>query len=232
MPGTTLKQQNAHLLKLLEQAGLDSAQREVAARVQTVLNDELHHRMKNMLAMVTAIVRQSLRLAADLSQAEAAIGARLVAMAKAHDVLLKADWHAADLATVIRGAIEQHTSAQGRITVKGAAIEVASSSILPLSLLLNELCTNATKYGALSKESGSVAVSWAEDAAGKSLIVRWVERGGPQVAPPAARGFGTRLIESGIPRQFGGTGVLHFLPAGVEFELTVPLERLKPAGAA
>lgn len=231
MPGTTLKQQNANLLKLLEQAGLDSAQREIAARVQTVLTDELHHRMKNMLAMVTAIVRQSLRSAADLAEAEAAIGARLIAMAKAHDVLLKADWQAADLATVIQAAIEQHTSAQGRIAVAGPTLEVASSSILPLSLLFNELCTNAAKYGALSKDGGKVAVSWTDDAAKKSLILRWVEKGGPKVAPPGARSFGTKLIESGIPKQFGGTGVLHFLPSGVEFELAVPLERLRPQGA-
>src|SRR5665213_1606650 len=104
----TLTVQNAYLTKMLKQAGLDAEAQVVAARIQSVLTDELHHRMKNMLTMVTAIVRQSLRSAKDLAQAEAAIGVRLVAMAKAHDLLLKADWQAADLATVIRAAIEQH----------------------------------------------------------------------------------------------------------------------------
>ena len=226
MPGTTLKEQNATLLKLLEQAGLDSKQRDVAARVQTVLTNELHHRMKNMLTMVTAIVRQSLRSASDLAQAEAAIGARLVAMAKAHDVLLKADWQATDLGTVVRAAVEQHCNPSGRIAVQGEALRIASAAILPLSLLFNELCTNATKYGALSQDDGAVAISWTTDTA--NLVLRWVEKSGPPVAPPRLKSFGTRLIESGIPRQLGGTGVLSFPPPGVVFELAVPLGRLRP----
>ncbi|MES2293741.1 MAG: sensor histidine kinase [Pseudomonadota bacterium] len=230
MPGTNLKEQNATLLKLLEQAGLDSKQRDIAARVQTVLTNELHHRMKNMLTMVTAIVRQSLRSASDLAQAEAAIGARLVAMAKAHDVLLKSDWQAADLATVVRAAIEQHCNPSGRIVMQGEALQIASAAILPLSLLFNELCTNATKYGALSKDDGAVTISWTRDAA--NLALRWVESGGPPVVPPRLKSFGTRLIENGIPRQLGGTGLLSFPPSGVVFELTLPLARLRPLGDA
>jgi two-component sensor histidine kinase len=228
LPGTTLREQNATLLKLLEQAGLDSQQRDIAARVQTVLTNELHHRMKNMLTMVTAIVRQSLRSAETLAEAEAAIGARLVAMAKAHDVLLKADWQAADLATVIRAAIEQHRNPSGRIAVHGEMLKIASAAILPLSLLFNELCTNATKYGALSNERGAVAISWISDAATETFVLRWAESGGPPVTAPGVRGFGTRLIENGIPRQLGGTGVLSFPPSGALFELTMPLARLRP----
>lgn len=230
LQGTDLKEQNATLLKLLEQAGLDSKQRDIAARVQTVLTDELHHRMKNMLTMVTAIVRQSLRSADTLAQAEAAIGARLVAMAKAHDVLLKVNWRAADLETVIRAAIEQHCDPSGRIAVDRKMLAIDSAAILPLSLLFNELCTNATKYGALSKDDGAVTISWTSD--GANLILAWVEKGGPPVAPPRLKSFGTRLIESGIPRQLGGTGVLSFPPSGVVFELTVPLARLQPVGHA
>ena len=226
MPGTDLKEQNATLLKLLEQAGLDSQQRDIAARVQTVLTNELHHRMKNMLTMVTAIVRQSLRSADSLAVAEAAIGARLVAMAKAHDVLLKADWQAADLATVIRAAVEQHCNPAGRIAAQGEALQIVSAAILPLSLLFNELCTNATKYGALSKDDGAVTISWTTDA--NNLVLCWVEKGGPPVVPPHLKSFGVRLIESGIPRQIGGTGLLSFPPPGAVFELTVPLARLQP----
>ena len=226
MPTTTLREQNAYLLKLLEQAGLDSKQRDIAARVQTVLTDELHHRMKNMLTMVTAIVRQSLRSSADLAAAEAAIGTRLIAMAKAHDILLKADWQAADLAKVVHGAIDQHDSAVGRIAIEGEDVEISAAAILPLSLLFNEVCTNATKYGALSKPGGVVSISWAKEAQSKSLAMRWVESGGPPVTTPGARSFGTRLIESGIPRQFGGVGHLHFPASGAVFELTVPMARL------
>ena len=191
-----------------------------------MLTDEIHHRMKNILTMVTSIVRQSMRSAQTLEQAETAIGVRLIAMSKAHDLLLKADWQSARLETVIQGAIEQHNTAAGRIQVQGEDLEVASASILPLSLLLNELCTNATKYGALSRDSGVVTVSWETDA--DALILRWVESGGPPVTQPTTKSFGTRLIEGGIPRQFGDTGQLTFPATGARFEMTVPLDRIMP----
>lgn len=227
VPESTLEEQNSHLTEMLRQAGLSVEAHVVSARIQTVLTNEIHHRMKNMLTMVTAVVRQSLRASSNVADAEAAIGARLIAMSRAHDLLLRTDLRSADLAIVIRGATEQHDTAVGRITYEGDKIEIGSASILPMSLLLNELCTNATKYGALSSVNGKVDVSWAMQADGKSLQLKWVETGGPSVPPPARKGFGTRLIENGIPRQMGGTGVLSFLPGGVEFELTVPTQNLQ-----
>jgi two-component sensor histidine kinase len=223
----SLTEQNASLLKLLAQAGLDSQQRDIAERVQTVLTDELHHRMKNMLTMVTAIVRQSLRASSDLATAEAAISIRLIAMAKAHDILLKVNWQAADLATVVQSAIAQHESVAGRIMIEGESVEIGAAAILPLSLLFNELCTNATKYGALSK-AGGVSISWVMEPQSQSLAMRWIESGGPAVVAPGVKSFGTRLIESGIPRQFGGEGHLRFPASGAVFELNVPMERLRP----
>ena len=191
MSNSKLTAQNAYLTEMLRQAGLDAEAQVVAARIQTVLTDEIHHRMKNMLTMVTSIVRQSMRSAQTLEQAENAIAVRLIAMSKAHDLLLKADWQSAPLATVIEGAIEQHNTAAGRIQMQGDNIEVASASILPLSLLLNELCTNATKYGALSRDGGIVTLSWEMDENAQALALRWVESGGPPVTPPTAKGFGT-----------------------------------------
>ena len=169
MSNSKLTAQNAYLTEMLRQAGLDAEAQVVAARIQTVLTDEIHHRMKNMLTMVPSIVRQSMRSAQTLEQAENAIAVRLIAMSKAHDLLLKADWQSAPLATVIEGAIEQHNTAAGRIQMQGDNIEVASASILPLSLLLNELCTNATKYGALSRDGGIVTLSWEMDENAQAL---------------------------------------------------------------
>src|SRR4051812_8403760 len=139
---------------MLRQAGLDAEARDVAERIQRVLTDELHHRMKNMLAMVVAIVRQTMRTAGSLEAAEAAISVRLLAMAKAHDLLLKTDWKSTGLHTVLKSAVEQHDSVAGRIAVTGDDMQIVSSAILPLTLVLNELCTNAAKYGALSIEAG------------------------------------------------------------------------------
>lgn len=212
---------------MLKQAGLDAEARDVAERIQSVLTDEIHHRMKNMLTMVTAIVRQSMRTALSLADAEAAISIRLLAMAKAHDLLLKADWKTAGLHDVVQGAIEQHDTAAKRIAVSGENLQIISASILPLTLALNELCTNAIKYGALSKDGGRVDVRWTSD--GTAVRLRWVETGGPQVPAPQRKSFGTRLIEEALPRQLGGTGKLAFLPSGVEFTLTIPLAQLRPA---
>src|SRR5690242_12854808 len=122
-----LEAQNAALTALLEQAGLDAQASIVAARIQAVLTDEIHHRMKNMLAMVTAVVRQSMRSAATMPEAEAAIGARLIAMSNAHELLLKADLKAASLSAVIQGAIGQHNTAAGRIDVAGDEFEIIPS---------------------------------------------------------------------------------------------------------
>ncbi len=228
MEDKKLTAHNAYLTEMLRQAGLDAEAQVVAARIQNVLMDEIHHRMKNMLTMVTAIVRQSMRSATTLAGAEAAISTRLIAMAKAHDLLLKADIKSASLTTIIHGAIEQHDTAVGRISIAGPEVQIIPASILPLTLILNELCTNATKYGALSRQGGSVALTWALDAQGTTLTLRWVESGGPLVMEPQARSFGTRLVEGAIPRQLGGIGVLSFPPSGVEFVLTIPFEALKP----
>ncbi len=228
MNSSKLTAQNAYLTEMLRQAGLDAEAQAVAARIQGVLTDEIHHRMKNMLAMVTAVVRRSMRSATSIAQAEAAISTRLIAMAKAHDILLKAELKSAALDTVIHGAIEQHDTAAARISIQGDAVQIIPASILPLSLILNELCTNATKYGALSNHQGSVALTWALSEKARALIIRWVEKNGPPVAPPVARSFGIRLIEDAIPRQLGGKGQLLFAPTGVEYELHIPYEAVQP----
>ena len=95
-----------------------------------------------------------------------------------------------------------------------------------MTLALNELCTNAIKYGALSKDGGRVDIRWSVDA--DDFNLRWVESGGPSVTPPLRSSFGSRLIEKALPRQMGGTGHMAFAPTGVEFELVIPLNKLQP----
>lgn len=210
---------------MLRQAGLDAEARDVAERIQRVLTDELHHRMKNMLAMVAAIVRQTMRTSVSLEGAEAAITVRLLAMAKAHNLLLKSDWKSTGLLAVLKSAVEQHDTVAGRIAVTGGDIEIVSSAILPLTLALNELCTNAVKYGALSNDAGRVDVTCrVED---KTITILWLEKGGPPVHAQERKSLGSTLIESALPRQMGGTGQLLFAPAGVSFTLTLPRDRLQ-----
>jgi len=133
---------------------------------------------------------------------------------------------------VIAGAIAQHNSVSGAIDIAGEEIQVMPSAILPLTLILNELCTNATKYGALAVPGGSVAVRWTRDVARGAMVLHWLEKDGPLVRPPATRSFGSRLLEDAIPRQLGGFGRLCFHTSGVAFNLTVPLDKLQPAHLA
>jgi len=228
-PGSGLAEQNTRLARMLEQAGQDASDRQEEARFQLILTEEIHHRMKNMLAMVAAIVRQTMRSATDMREAQAAIETRLIAMGRAHDLLLQANLQSARLIAIVRGAIEQHDTAFGRISILGADMEIQPASILPLTLALNELCTNATKYGALSIPDGEVALSWALDDARSSLIFRWVESRGPLVVPPKSKSLGSKLVEEVLPRQLGGRAQLSFCPSGFEYELTVPMARLAPA---
>ncbi len=224
MADEILKAQNVRLRELLEQAGFDAAARDATEKIQSILKDELHHRMKNMLTMVTAIVRQSIRSAGNLADAERAIGTRLIAMATAHDLLLESSLNTASLKRIVLAAIAQHDVASGCIAVKGDDMEILALSTLPLALMLNELCTNATKYGALSKDGGHVLLTWARDEPSARAVFRWIESGGPPVVPSTRKSFGTRLIEEALPRQLNGTGRLSFPASGVEFELVVPLE--------
>jgi two-component sensor histidine kinase len=129
VPNDALISQNLDLKRLLKLAAADTAERDVADKIQRVLMEELHHRMKNMMAMVTAIVRQSLRTAVGLEEAGRAIERRLVAMSNAHDLLLKMDWNVAGLTNVIRCAIEQHNSVSGSSLFKATI----SRSSLPRS---------------------------------------------------------------------------------------------------
>ena len=182
-----LAAENQYLTEMLRQAGLKAEAQLVAARIQTILIDEIHHRTKNMLAVVTAIVKQSMRSASSIVAAEAAISTRLAAMAKAHALLLKADLKEARLASIIEGAIEQHDTIASRISAHGEEVSIMPASILPLTLILNELCTNATKYGSLSIPAGSVSLTWGLNPTAKCLTVRWIEKNGPAVRTPRVK---------------------------------------------
>lgn len=228
MRNKELSDENAYLTEMLRKAGVDADAQRVAAKIQSVLTDEIHHRMKNMLAMVSAIVRQSMRSASSLAGAEAAISTRLAAMTKAHALLLKADLKVAGLATIIKAALEQHDTIANRISAQGEKIDIAPANILPISLILNELCTNATKYGSLSTPAGSVDLRWGLDPAGKMLTMKWTERDGPIVVSPRTKSLGSRLLEEAIPAQLNGKGRLSFERGGVVFELHAPYETVRP----
>ncbi|MDC6679069.1 sensor histidine kinase, partial [Leclercia adecarboxylata] len=139
----------------MAQAGFEAAEHDAAQRLQRLLLDELHHRMKNMLAMVIGITSQTLRTAETLEEGRQAISSRLVAMGRAQDLLLRVNQAGAELGDVISAAIEPFRLQEAqRFVVQTTPIEIGPEAILPLTMSLNELCTNAVKYGALSSETG------------------------------------------------------------------------------
>lgn len=188
-----------------------------AERRQRLLQRELVHRMKNTLAMVQAIVTQTLRHTDNAKEASNVIAERLKALSRAQDVLTETNWASADVATVVGNALEAHRDG-GRLVVEGPRCEVNAQQALGLSLAIHELATNAAKYGAFSTDSGVVSVNWSVGEHG-AFEFTWRESGGPPVVAPTRRGFGSRLMERIVAGYFGGHSEIQFNPAGMAFNL-------------
>jgi two-component sensor histidine kinase len=224
-----LEVENVDLRRLLAQAGLDAAEQKVVERLQRIVMEEMHHRVKNTLATVMAITTQSLRTAESLEHGRQAIEFRLLALGRVQDLLLQANWTSAKLATILKTAIDPFdVEGAGRFFVQSSDIEVSAAAVLPLAMVLNELCTNAVKYGALSNAAGRIDISATVDALGEQFHLRWAEKDGPAVSPPTRRSFGSRLIEHSFVSQLQGEARLTFAPSGVICDLDIPVAALKP----
>ena len=237
-PNNPLEAENIALRELLTQAGLDAARlltraglaasdNEAAKQLQRLLMEELHHRVKNTLATVSAIISQSLRNAKTLEQGRVAIENRLMALGRAHDVLLQANWASAQLSTVVRAAVEPFDDpTKSRFSVQDIPLDIDAAAVLPITLSLNELCTNAVKYGALSVPAGRVTITLSADEETKRFKLAWIETGGPDVQEPEHHGFGTRLINR-LADQLHGNARLKYERRGFAFELDAPLTSLR-----
>ncbi|MEA2899888.1 MAG: hypothetical protein QOJ84_5503 [Bradyrhizobium sp.] len=215
---------------LLAQAGIDAKEREAADKLQKLILEELHHRIKNTLATVSAIASQSLRTATSLEHGQHAIEGRLVALGRAHDLLLQARWANASLATTIRGATAPYDSeGAGRFLIEGPEIRITSGAVIALAMTLNELCTNTTKFGALSVPTGRIEIGWKIDADKQRLHLTWSEKDGPPVHAPSRRSFGTRLIGS-LGQQLKGEVQLSYDATGFVYMLDVPMASLVAPG--
>jgi two-component sensor histidine kinase/CheY-like chemotaxis protein len=215
---------------LLAQAGIDAKERETADKLQKLILDELHHRIKNTLATVGAIASQSLRTATSIKHAQQAIEGRLAALGRAHDLLMQVSWATTSLASTVRGAIEPYDGhGAGRISVEGPDIGITSGAVIALAMTLNELCTNTTKFGALSVPAGRIEIAWTINDETQRLTLTWAEKGGPTVAAPTRRSFGTRMMGS-LGQQLNGQVELAYQPSGFVYTLDVPLSSLTAKG--
>ena len=211
---------------LLAKAGIDAREREAADKLQRLILEELHHRIKNTLATVAAIASQSLRTATSIEHAQLAIESRLFALGRAHDLLMQVSWANASLTQTIRGAIEPYDNkGAGRFTIDGPDIGITSSAVITLAMTLNELCTNTTKFGALSVSTGRVEIAWTIDDGAQRLRLTWTETGGPAVGAPTRRSFGTRMMET-LGQQLNGEVDLAYERSGFVYTLDAPVHSL------
>jgi two-component sensor histidine kinase/CheY-like chemotaxis protein len=224
-----LEQAGIDAKTLLAQAGIDAEEREAADKLQKLILGELHHRIKNTLATVSAIASQSFRATTSVEHGQKAMDGRLLALSRAHDLLMQVSWSNASLTRTLSGATEPFDS-QGarRFHFNGPDISVTSGAVIALAMTVNELCTNTTKFGALSTPAGSVEVAWTMDEEKQRLCLTWTERGGPLVQPPMRRSFGTRMMES-LGQQLNGHVQLSYNPSGFAYSLDVPLRSIVAA---
>ena len=201
--------------------GSDVTDRVVAEEQQKLLLDELNHRVKNTLATVQSIAAQTLRNTPDPASFKRDFEGRLMGLSATHDLLTAASWRAAALKDVLKVEIDPYGA--DRFRMEGPALDLAPADALALGLIFHELATNAAKHGSLSAPDGAIAICWSveqEDAA-RTLRLTWREHGGPSVAAPQRRGFGSRLIE----RSLGAAGEsrLEFAQSGLVCRIVLPL---------
>jgi two-component sensor histidine kinase len=217
-----LAQAEINAQQMLAQVGIDAKEREAADKLQKLILEELHHRIKNTLATVSAIASQSLRNAPSVENAQHAIEGRLLALGRAHDLLLQARWSTADLGKIVQGATEAFDDPDApKFLIAGPDVRLASGAVIAIAMTL----TNTTKFGALSVPAGRVQIAWTLDSNTQRLHLTWTETNGPAVRPPEKRSFGTRLIET-LGRQLKGDVKLTYEPSGFVYALDVPLASL------
>lgn len=195
----------------------------------TFLLQELDHRVKNTLAIVQSISRQTLRATPSPDAFAEVFENRILALSQAHELLTRRAWGRAELHEILGKALAPFSAKlPERFDIIGPAVTFSAETSISVHMTLHELAVNAAKHGALTTPEGRVAIRWTVDeiAEPSMLTLTWREVGGPLVAgPPDHRGFGSRMIERGLARDLGGQASLDFTPQGVVYTLRAPLSQ-------
>ncbi len=204
----------------------DIALRKIAEQHSEMLMAELDHRVKNILAVVSSVVSQTLKAGGSAQSARAEIEGRIQAISRAHALLTELGGVGGSLAKLVATELKPFNQ-RANVTASGDDVVLTSRANLSMALAIHELATNAVKYGALSTDDGHFDVTWrvtgSNDAQQLELV--WLETGGPPVSQPTGRGYGTKLIELSLVRGLGATVTREFLEAGVRCQILVPLTR-------
>jgi len=187
---------------------------------QNLLLDEINHRVKNTLATVQSIAMLTRAGAGSVDEYVEGFQRRILALSSAYNLLTDNNWQGANLREIVSGMIEPYGQ-PNQMSVDGPSVRLPPRQTLALAAALQELATNAAKYGALSVEHGRLDVRWGY--ADQKLNLSWIESDGPAVTKPTRRGFGSRLIEEVMAREGGWTSELQYRPEGMRCYLSIQL---------
>jgi two-component sensor histidine kinase len=190
-----------------------------ALKRQQILLDEINHRVKNTLTAVQSIARLTVHSSENINDYLAAFEQRLFALSSAYNLLNENNWEGVDLSAVVRRILAPFSDAK-RALIEGPPIMLPPKIALAFSAAVQELSTNAAKYGSLSNDAGNINVSWNNSADGM-IDFSWIERGGPQVRVPTRRGFGLKLIQDILAADAGWNVSIDYDPAGLSCNLRV-----------
>ena len=217
-------ERTADLSSTNERLQREIIERQRAEQRLNLLVGELSHRVKNLITVIQAIVRRTVVAGADARDSREVLVNRLAALGTAHDLLVEANWQGAPIDRVIGSEVIGFSE---RVNVEGPSVLLSALGSQNIALLVHELATNASKYGALSRPSGSIEIQWSiENESSRSLQVPVAQSsGGPPCSPPAHRGFGLSLLDM-IGTNLSSSPRLSFKSGGFEFEASIPLEQI------
>lgn len=214
--------------RLYQEAQHEIEERRQAQNQQSFLIRELHHRVKNTLATVQAVVGATARSTSSIEEFYKAFVGRIISLANTHSLLTEALWQTAPLREILEKELIPYNDARGeRIELEGPDVKLPSEIAVPIGMAIHELTTNAAKYGALSMRSGKVSVMWSVHGEGddKRLSLSWVESGGPRVAAkPGKQGFGSRLLHRVLTTQLNAEVQVDYDPTGLRVSIDAPIK--------
>ena len=202
---------------------IDTTDRKHAEEHQSLMIAELDHRVKNVLACVEAVAQHTRDTAKSMDDFLQVLEGRLHSLANTHSLLSRNRWQGVSIAELVRSELAPCMK-DGNTLIEGPEIVLCAEATQPVSMVLHELATNATKYGALSNGHGLVSVRWKyrSNGHGKRLAIEWRETGGPPIASPSPSGYGTSVIHDLIPYELGGDVDYVLAPEGIRCKLEIP----------